>query len=386
MVWIRLEMAGNNVSISDIDDTKNRLADLLSQTPVEGNDQMSDDGQRRPKIVALPITATLRLGLGLPQEQSFCALYEALIEAHLTPVTENVPGRARVTIERSIRTIAAGLLLATFTIERPSGSGDGTFEDQSTEVQELPSFDLPVRRKGRFFQPPAPQGTRTTSTEPIVTATNSSPFSRDETTSLMQSTPTLDDAASSPAERPDATATPAPAPHPNTPPHRPLSSLGNFSAQPPLPTKLTETLQQWTIGADPALYDWAATQTAPMSQTEAETEDLSEPSSSGRRRKIKRRKMSRSMDLDRGAAAGPRPSSSAPYNVISASQPVPAVRLTESQPSQILAGGGSSQPTIMTGTQESQGGQTMSQLVAGKHGNRRSKPTKGLMKKRKEGF
>lgn len=342
---------------------------------------MSDDGERRPKFVPLPITATMRLGLGLPQEESFRALYEALIEAHITPMIENVPGRARVTVERCIRSIAAGLLLATFTIENPSGSNDGTFESHSAEVQELPSFNLPVRRKGIISQPPAAQGIRTTSTGPIAIASNPSPFSRNETTSLTQSTPAPDVAASSPAERPDATATPAPASQANTTTHRPLSSLVSFSAQPPLPTKLTETLLHWTIGADPALYDWAATQTAPTSQTEAETDDLSEPSSSGRR-KVKRRKMSRSMDLDRAAASGPRPSMSLHNDyVTSASQPVPAVRLTESQPSQILAGGSSQS---MTATQESQG-QTMSQLVAGRHGNRRSKP-KGLMKKRKEGF
>ena len=383
MVSIRLEMAGNNVSIRDSNDAETRLAGMLSQSPVERNDQMSDDGERRPKLAPLPITATMRLGLGLPQKESFRALYEALIEAHITPMTENVPERARVMAESCIRSIAAGLLLATFTVEKPSGSNDGTLENHSAEVQELPSFNLPVRRKGSNSQPPAAEGIQTTSTEPMAIASNSSPFLRDETTSLTQLTPTPDVTAPSPAERPDATApTPAPASQANTTPHRPLSSLVTFSAQPPLPTKLTETLQHWTIGADPALYDWAATQTAPTkSQTEAETEDLSEPSSSfGRRRKVKRRRMSRSVDFENAAASGARPSSA---GVTSASQPVPAVRLTESQPSQILAGG-SSQPT-MTATQESQGGQTMSQLVAGRHGNRRAKP-KGLMKKRKEGF
>ena len=376
-------MAGNNISISDINDTENRLADLLRQSPAEENDQMSDDGERRPKSVPLPITATMRLGLGLPQEESFRALYEALIKVHLTPMTENVPGPARKTVERCVRSIAAGLLLASFTVEKPSGSNDDTFEDHSAEVQELHSFNLPVRRKGSIPQPPAPQGIRAISTEPVAIASNSSPSLGNETTSQKQFAPAPDVAAPSPAERPDATATPAPAPpsQANTT-HRPLSSLVNFSAQPPLPTKLTETLQHWTIGADPALYDWAATQTAPTSQTEAETEDLSEPSSSGRRKKVKRRKLSRSMDFDR-AAAGPRPPSAGLHVVASASQPVPAVRLTESQPSQMQGGGGSSQPT--TATQESQVGQTMSQLVAGKYGNRRLKP-KGLMKKRKEGF
>ncbi|MDI1487350.1 MAG: hypothetical protein OHK93_006619 [Ramalina farinacea] len=339
-----LEMAGNNVFISDYNDAENRLGDLLSQNPVERNDQMSDDGERRPKFVPLPITATMRLGLGLPQEQSFRALYEALIKTHITPMTENMPGRARKTVERGIRSIAAELLLATFTIENPSGSNDGTFENQSAEAQELPSFNLPVRRKGGISQPPGPQNIRTTSTEQSRIASSSSPFLGDQTTSLIQPTPTLAVATPSPAETPDATApTPAPPSQENTTPHCSLSSLVNFSTQPPLPSKLTETLQHWTIGADPALYDWAATQTAPTaSQTEAETEDMSEPSSSLGRRKVKRRKMSRSMDFDRAAASGPRPSSAGLHynNVTSASQPVPAVRLTESQPSRILAGGG----------------------------------------------
>lgn len=373
-------MAGNDVSISDIDDAEDCLANLLGQSAGEGQDQISDQEERRPRLVPLPITPTMRRELGLPQKEGFRALYETLIEAHIIPLTEDVPGRVRVTTERRIRSIAARLLLATFAIENTSGPNDRTFENHPAEVREPRPFNLPVRRKGSVSQPPAARGVWPSSASVVITS-NSPPFSGDETTSPAQSTPALDVAApSSPAERSDATAaaaTPAPASQANTI-HRSLSSLVNFSAQPALPTKLHDALQHWTIGADPALYDWAATQDAPTSQTEAETEDWSEPSGSTRR-KVKRRKLSRSMDLDRSSGP-PRPSAALHHVTTSASQPVPAVRPTESQASQMVAAGGS-QPT--TATQESQG-QSMSQLVAGRHGNRGAKP-KGL-KKRKEGF
>ena len=360
------------MSISDLDDAEARLNSLVNKEYSTTGDNISYSGniQRALSIAPLPITRAIRLEVGLPLDDRFREVYENLIQTFITPMAETIAGRARVTLERGIRRIAAALVLATHTIESSFDSDPKDFEGLPVESQQV-SFNLPMRRKRLASAPVATQGKQMASIESVV-HDNASSSTRIDSNAFRVSSPPQPTPASSVTAPGSAQSLGKPA-APATPeaPYRRLQSLVNLSTQPALPSKLNETLQHWTLGADPSLYDWAATQDAFANQAEAE-----EQSEVSDLRKVKRRKRS-SRNLEN--LSTPR-SSLRGENEASSSQPTPApaVRLTESQSTEFPTG--SNQPTA---TQES-GGQVMSQLVAGKHGNSRSKPK--APKKRKEGF
>ena len=264
-------------------------------------------------------------------DREIVGFYDSLVRAWLSPLSNHIPSRVRISAEKITRNMAGQLCLASYTAcPYPGRLDEDSTQDEISATGA--SFTLAVRGKpsaaneGKGTQPAArPSSKRSTD----INMLPPSPLS-------SQPTPELTPSPNLPGSDGLSTVSPA---------SQCLQRYAKHTPQPPLPIKLSKMLDQWTVGEDPALYDWEAAQQALASDDE---EDL-EARSKKRRRAEKR--------LKRVASTSG-----------SSCQPLP-MRLGASQPQQI-GESISSQATDAAGIS--------SQRERGKHGGRLKLGKKGL--------
>ncbi|TKA73943.1 hypothetical protein B0A49_03153 [Cryomyces minteri] len=164
---------------------------------------------------------------------------------------------------------------------------------------------------------------------------------------------------------------------------RQYTTFSKATPPPPLPKPLSTVLSHWTLGADPAEYDWAATRQA----LESESRTANEMSEAERARIARKAAKLLKRQRRETAAAEAATAASQQGPVVMASQPVgPSGRW--SSPAPLDAGS----QLVGPGVQSSQLTQSQrlpaSQVEPGRHGGRQRHTARGApaKKKRAEGF
>lgn len=276
------------------------------------------------------LTPAIRIRLGLENDDSLPKIYECLVRAFITHLSQEIPGRVRIATERTLRDIAAQIYLASRGM-RVDSSHIGREEVLGNQVPMANAFfDLPVRKKSSTSDFLSKGKEKATD---AISALPSSPISEDSGHMLPGHESTAPQNLPLPLSEDSAS--------------QRLRALVSLAPQPTLPPKLSNTLSHWTLGDDPATYDWEAAQAVTMTEYEEETE--LQPKNKHRKR--------------------PRESMTG-----SSSQPLPK-RWSISQPQQAKAIPGSSQMT--------EGALAASQPQRGRHGGQVAKVKKP---KRPAGF
>lgn len=349
------EFGQGEVSVIDVEESTTKLQDLaIVEASLTGkHDDYGDDAppESGNRLVLRNLSKPCRPNLDPEHgDLSMSAIYDSMVKDWITSLPANVPGRTRLAKEQLVRRAAAEVALASRVIR---------IED--TVQQPLPepkpshqSWELPVRGGAL----PSSSQTLPPSSQYL------------DSSSQLQSQQSLLPTPS-PSATPSVTTGSS---HPSTfaaPEITRLSRYTTFSKPAPsaLPRSLTNILSHWTLGADPANYDWLSTSRR-IAQREDETDEAMTEKERARMQRRAERHMRRQRREAAASQAAQLASSQAP-EIVSASQPL-----------QVPVGKTESQPYGVAGSSQSLGLSQLpaSQVVPGRFGGRPAK------KKRKQGF
>lgn len=348
-------MIDARVSVSDLDKASVDFVDFLDDIKrlTSENEDSKKNDERRQSMVATILTPTLQAGPGFHDTSVLSSVYENLIQTWIVPMSRQIPGRVRITLEKTLRDMAGQLFLASYAMRIKVGNGGNEEKDQSKIGEAGARFVLPVRRRT--------SGTSLGKGKERLDAVTLSP---------PVSSQMFEDAGVMPSSA--SVALPTPEPTPSLRSRNSISSLASsedlasqrlrvyasLTPQPALPSKLSNLLGAWQVGGDPANYNWEAAHQATI--TEDESED--EVQKMQRDRAKKRNKKQRESAIE--------PSSQPSSKRLGGSHPRRAQDTQDMQAS----------------SQQTERVVTMSQVVPGKFGGRHAKIRKPKDKTRPAGF
>ncbi|KAL2354103.1 RNA polymerase I-specific transcription initiation factor RRN6-like protein [Cryomyces antarcticus] len=371
------ELCDGLPSVGDVDEASTSLQRLVEEVALKSKvDSLA--------MTIQPVASASVLGLpdsGRPTIL-LTSVYHHMIDLWLASLPEKVSGRIRFTHEQMARRIAAEVYLASTTMKLydPDVGPDLIPSSLRTGNEESTSFSLPVRFSTKGKGPGSWASPQALSSQPSSSqfpSSSSHPESSSRTALPTPSaTPSLI-SSSSLSTNPLTLADNA---------FRRLRQYTTFSKAtppPPLPKPLSTVLSHWTLGADPAEYDWDATRQA----LESESHTANEMSEAERARIARKAAKLLKRQRRETAAAEAATAASQQGPLVMASQPVgpsgrwssPAPRDAESQ-------------LVGSGVQSSQQTQSQrfpaSQVEPGRHGGRQRHTARGApaKKKRAEGF
>lgn len=340
-------IANTGISVIDIDKAAVGFTDFLGDIAgiASGEDKDANHEGKRLHISSV-LTQSMMTALGLRVPFQLSDVYDSLIKAWIAPLPSSVPGRTRIALEKVLRGVVMQISLSSYHVRMNQGPTVDKQGAHGDRTHSRPPFILPVRRRVSVTNLEKNKETAGTSSS----VPGSSPASQSDL-SLRPSQPPPQlisesmqsqgngGPASSLVESEDIASLR-------------LKALASLKPQPALPTRMSNLLNHWDLGADPAAYDWEAAQQAFNIAEESEDEARTK-----QRQRVEKRRMQQRPDMTM-------PSSQPPAKGVSGSQPQSA---HETQ--------GSSQQT--------QDMVIQSQVEPGRFGSR-SKQVKGP--KRKRGF
>ncbi|KAL9639746.1 MAG: hypothetical protein Q9164_000717, partial [Protoblastenia rupestris] len=91
----------------------------------------------------------MRSELGFPDGIEIPQIYNSLVRSYISTLPQDIPARVRVTLDRTIRDIAAQICLASHVVRIPPPSSDVDRDTLSQDADDTPEvmFNLPMRRK-----------------------------------------------------------------------------------------------------------------------------------------------------------------------------------------------------------------------------------------------
>ena len=334
-------------------DLVDSLDDIRRLTSEDGDG--NDTDEERQSMVSTILTPTLHASLGFRDTTELSSIYQDLIQTWIVPMSHQIPGRVRLTLEKSLRDMAGQICLASYAMRVNLGREGEEEKDQSENWEAGARFELPVRRR--------------------TSATNLGKGKGKEHSDVLSSPPPAssqvsEDAVFMPSSAFAALPTPEPTPSIRSrssvsslasledPASQRLRAYGSLTPQPVLPRKMSNLLGHWQVGVDPAGYGWEAAQQVNITQDGNEDEPRErQPKQAEKRHKRQRE-----------STVGP------------SSQPMPK-RLGTSQPQQ-----GLDTQHMQGSSQQTGNAVTMSQVGPGKFGGRHAKHKKPKDKARPAGF
>lgn len=259
----RLELADTNYLIPDIDSASAAFLDLVESALAYAAKDLSSLDLEDATIpichnAAIPnlLTPALQRLFGIEGHAQMSHVYDSLVQAFISPLPPQIPGRTRIAIEKVLREGAASICLASHGIHnRPTGKVEPKFTKNQGKVPEFLS-GLPVRRKAlesslitrgkeraRFSSPPLASSLPASQDIDFVPSSASRALPTPEPTPSVRSHTSV--CSSSASEDPSSLR---------------LRSLTTTDIQVTLPIKMRDLLAHWTPGADPSQYTWDPTQ------------------------------------------------------------------------------------------------------------------------------
>lgn len=330
-----------NLFVDEIVDEEDRDVDMYG-LPGEGGDTF------KVSPSALANSDVLGVAVGANAQPNLMGVYDSIMTRWLAPLSPRVPGRVRLAKEQLARRAAAEICLSSYGLKTKALATQEEEHQWSAETfsSQQSSFLGSSQSRGTF---PTPSPTATPSLTTVTSlSSHPSTMASPEYLALQQYT----------SFSPDKT---GPA---------------------PLSRRLANKLAHWSVGEDPAHYDWLSVKR--RQDKEVEEEETLTPQE---RARLKRRaeKHLRKQRRETLKAASMHLASSQAPEIFSASQPATASKKRPRAPSG--AADTTSQGFVFSSSQPTQS-ETLqfptSQVERGRHGGRAQPPKK--KKKRNVGF
>ena len=340
----------------DIDKASSDFVDFLDDIKRLSSEYENWSGtdEERKLVVSNILTSTLQAGLGIRDTTELSSIYECLIQTWMVPMSRGIPGRVRIAFEKSLRDLACRICLASHAIRVDSGTKAKEEKDQQKSSEANARFVLPVRRrtsvnslgKGKnrldASSSPPPASSQMSEDAGFMNSSAFDALPTPEATPSLRSRSSVSSLAGS-----------------EDPASQRLRAYAILAPQPALPAKMSNFLDHWQLGVDPAKYDWEAAQQANATADGSEEEP----------RKRKRQRQEKRLKRQGENTVGP------------SSQRTPK-RLGDSQPQQ-----GQEAQAMQGSSQQTEKAVTMSQVQPGKFGGRHAKTKKPrVLKPRPAGF
>ena len=340
-------IANTDISVIDVDKAAADFTDFLGDIErIASGDDKNADEEGKQLHVSNVLTQSMMTALGLREPFQLPDVYDSLIKAWIAPLPSSIPGRTRIALEKVVRDVVMQISLSSYNVRINQEPIVDQQDAHGDRTESRPPFVLPVRRRisvtnlGKYKEPVVTSSPALDSSQASQSdlSLRRSPPPAQLISKSMQS-PRQSGPASSLVESEDIGSLR-------------LKALANLKPQPALPTKMLNLLNQWDLGADPAVYDWEAAQQAFNVGEESEDEAQTK-----QRQRVGKRQMRQRLDMTAS-------SSQPPPKRVAGSQPQSA---HETQPS----------------SQQTQDMAIQSQVEPGRFGGR-PKQVKGP--KHKKGF
>ena len=297
-------IANTGISVVDIDKAAAGFTDFLGDIAgiASGEDKNANDEGKRLHISSV-LTQSMMTALGLREPFQLSDVYDSLIKAWIAPLPSSVPARTRIALEKVLREVVLQISLSSYNVRLTQGPNVNKQGAHGDRIDSRPAFVLPIRRRVSVTN-------LKKNKEPAATSSSvlrSSQASQGDL-SLRPSSPSAQLISKSmPSEREGGPASSL-VESEDIASIR-LRALASLKPQPALPTRMSNLLYQWDLGADPAAYDWEAAQQA-FNVGEG-SEDEARPK---QRQRVEKRRMQQRPDMTM-------PSSQPPPNRVNGSQP-----------------------------------------------------------------
>ena len=341
-------IANTDISVVDIDKAAADFTDFLGDIKrIASGDEKNVDEEGKQVHVSTVLTQFMMTALGLREPFQLPDVYDSLIKAWIAPLPSSIPGRTRIALEKVVRDVVMQISLSSYNVHIHQGPILAQQDAHGDRTESRPPFVVPVRRRisetncGKHKEPvvmSSPALDSSQASQDDLSLRRSPPPA--QLISKSMQSPQQSEPASSLVESEDIASLR-------------LKALASLKPQPALPTKMSNLLNQWDLGADPAVYDWEAAQQAFNVGEESEDETQTK-----QRRRAQKRQIRQRFDT-----------------TASSSQPLPK-KVASSQPHSAHEPQGSSQ--------QRQDMAIQSQVEPGRFGGRPNK-VKG-QKPRKKGF
>jgi len=242
-------------------------------------------------------TPSMHKALGLEDDFRMSDVYDSLVKTWITPLSRNIPSRVRMALERTLRNTAAQICLSSHAVTYGSNTADEEEHgaDPASCIGE--QLSLPVRRR---------LSTTKMIKDKEPAARSSSPFASSQISEDIGLLP--------PAP---LGALPTPEPTPSLHSRSSISSLkasedpaslrlrvyAPLAPQPALPTKLSNYLDHWGIGAAPDHADWETAQ----QDFASDDEDQAEVGERVKQWERAQKRLKRRRELTIGPSSQPQP-------------------------------------------------------------------------------
>lgn len=341
-------IANTGVSVFDIDKAAAGFINFLEDiaTIPSGKNKENANGEGKRLHVLNVLTPPMKTALGLRESFQLSDVYGNLIKAWIGPLPGIIPGRTRIALEKVLREVVIQIYLSSYKVRMQQGPTVDKQAAHDDRKDFRPPLVLTVRGKssganlGKDKEPVAMSSAALASSQaPQGDLSVRPPPPPAQSISDSSQIRRKDEPASSLADSEDIASLR-------------LKALARLKPQPALPTKMSDLLDQWEVGTDPATYDWETAQQA------FNVEEASEDARTKHRQRIEKRQKRQKPDIVT------MPSSQPPPKGMGGSQPQSA---QENQ--------GSSQQTS--------GMVIQSQVEPGRYGGR---PNQAKGKKHRRGF
>lgn len=261
------ELSNAEPLVTDIDTAATAWNALLTTFPLSPSNAKAAYNRAidRSTLLLRALPQVTSPTFGLHPDMNLSRVYESLIASQIGPLSLKTPSRVRVAMERQVRSIAAQLCFAAYTVhvgvELPVPRSQTGLELSTPDS----TFSVPVRGKGSpvlssekdrkvVKQPTSRKPASASSIEPSGSSLVSTDQFRRLTGPNRSLLPTMVESTADDQETPEDASSIN------------LRSLVSLTAQPQLPLRLSNVLSHWAIGEDPETYDWTAAQraTAPL--------------------------------------------------------------------------------------------------------------------------
>lgn len=344
------DMCQDQVVVGDLDEAIAAFQTLF----VEGKDaggpqsQGNRESPTAARVMKLADGAVLGLHVQGNLDWDLTLVYNNIIERWLTPLSESVPGRVRLSKEQLARRVAADVCLASHALVSPKVTSQQDETQESGQRLDTQESGVPWSSQLSGFPTPSP-----TATPSLTTMTS---LSSHPSTLVAPEFARL---------------------------QRYATFTTGFPTPAPLPKVLSSKLSHWSVGGDPDEYDWLATKRRQEEEAEMEEEGLTAKERARLKRRAEkhlrrqRRETARAQTMDLASSQAP--------EIMSAIQPTVVLPRRQIQDSGSMAMA-ASQGVALASSSQATPSQVVhipaSQIEPGRFGGR-AKPPK---KKRKTGF
>lgn len=251
------------VSVVDLDKASLDFSDFVHDAERLG-DKMELDERKQVAIRKIS-TPSMHTALSLEDAPQLSDIYESLVKTWIAPLSLNIPSRVRMALEKTLRNTAAQICLSSHAVTFGSKIANEEEPDEDPASSVGAQLSLPVRRR--------------VSTTNIIKGKE--PAAR--SSSPVASSQISEDVGFLPPSSLGALPTPEPTPSLHSrssissltasenPASLRLRAYAPLAPQPALPTKLSNYLGHWGIGAAPDSDDWESAQQTLASDDEDES-------------------------------------------------------------------------------------------------------------------